>query len=416
MDPRIEFFQSLIRDRSKRILELGPLNRPIADKSIYPNTFYCDIRSTEEVKALYSGNDYLVATGIMVDTEEIIPIDYVVKDGYSKSLSDVEKFDCVIASHVMEHVDDLIFSLQDIAQILKPGGIFYIVYPDKRYCFDHFRTSASFRDAYHVFRNGAKNNAPMVLDFYYSVVPENNPFLFWKQDEILSELPRAPLKNAVEHYERALNGERMDDVHYWPFTDMDFLKFLYDCIRAELLPFRCISFRPCAQNDQQFMLALQLDETVLSNPERALKELRQWMKQTLPDYYSMRDIRLQEEKQILEERLKAETIQREDEKNVYLSRLQELETLIQQKENEKSAYLSHSQELEALIQQKEKENECLAVQVQDLESECKGYKIDIRESIVRIQALETIEQSRIWRMTKPLRRFLDFLKGVFRHK
>ena len=31
MDPRIYFFQSLVEDRSRRILELGPLNRPIAD-------------------------------------------------------------------------------------------------------------------------------------------------------------------------------------------------------------------------------------------------------------------------------------------------------------------------------------------------------------------------------------------------
>lgn len=437
MDPRIEFFQSLIHDRSKRILELGPLNRPIADKHTYPNAFYCDIRSTEEVKALYSGNDYLAATGIMVNTEEIVPIDYVVKDGYSKSLSHVEKFDYVIASHVMEHVDDLIFVLQDIAKLLKPGGIFYIVYPDKRYCFDHFRTSASFRDAYHVFRQGAKNNAPMVLDFYFSVVPENDASLFWGKDGLLNELPRAPFANAVAHYERALVGERMEDVHYWPFTDMDFLKFLYDCTRAGLLPFHCVSFQPCVQNDQQFMIALQLDPSTLENPERALKELRQWMKQTLPDYYSMQDIRLREERQILDERLKAETIQREEEKNSYLSRLQELETLIQQKENEKSACLSHSQELEALIQQKEekanvyllrsqeletliqqreKENRCLVAQVQNLESECKGYKVDIQENIVRIQALETIEQSRIWRMTKPLRKLLDFLKGAFRHK
>lgn len=90
MDPRIVFFQNLIKDKSKRILELGPLNRPIADKNIYPNTFYCDIRSTEEIRKLYSGNDYLKATGILIDPESIIPVDYVIQDNYKKTLENVQ--------------------------------------------------------------------------------------------------------------------------------------------------------------------------------------------------------------------------------------------------------------------------------------------------------------------------------------
>lgn len=368
MDPRKEFFQSLIKDNTKRILELGPLNRPVAEKASYPNAFYCDIRSTEEVRALYSGNDYLAATGIEINMETIVPIDYVVKDGYSKSLSAVEKFDYVIASHVLEHVDDLIFALQDIAQLLKPGGIFCIVYPDKRYCFDHFRTSASFRDAYHVFRDGTKNNAPMVLDFYYSVIPENNPSLFWNQDGILNELPRASYENAVAHYERVLDGERMDDIHYWPFTDMDFLKFLYDCTRARLLPFRCISFCPCVKDGQQFMVALQLDPTTIGNPERALRDLRQCMGKALPDFYSAKDISLKTEKEALEKQLEL-------------------------KEDENKAL--HDK------------NEATLSENENLHRELNLIRIQLSAMTAQFQS---IESSTIWRATKPLRTVLDFIK------
>lgn len=299
MDPRIYFFQSLIADRSKRILELGPLNRPIADKTIYPNTFYCDIRSTEDVRKLYSGNDYLEATGIMVDPETIVPIDYVIKESYEKTLADVEKFDCVIASHVLEHMEDLIFALRDLSTVLKPGGIFCIIYPDKRYCFDHFRTSASFRDAYNVFRNGSVQNAPMVLDFYYSVIPENSPSLFWQKEGVLERLPKTPFEKAVAHYEQALQGIKMDDVHYWPFTDMDFLKFLYDCIRAGMLPFRCTAFWPCVQNSQQFMVALQYDQNVITMPEQSMNELAAVMYKAVPDYFSSKDIVISQENENL---------------------------------------------------------------------------------------------------------------------
>ena len=291
MDPRKYFFQTLISDSSKRILEIGPLNRPIADKRNYPNTFYCDIRSTEEVRKLYSGNAYLEATGITVNPETIIPIDYVVKESYKDTFKETEKFDYVIASHVMEHMEDIISSFLDISTVLKPGGVFYIVYPDKRYCFDHFRTSASFRDAYNVFVNGPAENASMVLDFYYSVIPENSPEVFWRKDDILTFLPTADFKYALEKYKQVREGGGgIDDVHYWPFSDMEFLKFLYDCIRARLLPFHCIAFYPCQENDQQFIIALQYEPKIQLHPEQALNELVKYMKNAIPDYFSSQDI------------------------------------------------------------------------------------------------------------------------------
>jgi len=389
-----------------RILELGPLNYPVAEKELYPNTFYCDIRSTEEVRALYSGNDYLAATGIEIDAESIIPIDYVVKGSYEESFANEEKFDCVIASHVLEHMDDLIFALRDISKILKPGGIFCIVYPDKRYCFDHFRTSASFRDAYHVFRQGEKNNASMVLDFFFSVIPENNPSLFWGGEGILNELPRAPFVNAVAHYEKALNGTRMEDVHYWPFTDMDFLKFLYDCTRAGLLPFRCISFQPCAENDQQFFIALQLDPATLENPERALKDLRQWMNRALPDFYSSREIKervaLRQLQDIHIPELSAALEQQRNVSEMQLIRIRELENTLGKME-------AQVRQQESDIRQKEEEIEAHITYIQQVEMEVQADKD-------RIAELSTIEHSRVWRMTAPLRRFLDFVKGLFKHK
>lgn len=409
MDRRKEFFHNLIRDKSMRILELGPLNRPIAEKGLYPNTIYCDIRSTEEVRALYSGNDYLAATGIEIDVETIVPVDHVVKGCYAESFANEEKFDCVIASHVLEHMDDLIFSLRDIAQILKPGGIFYIVYPDKRYCFDHFRTSASFRDAYHVFQQGAKNNAPMVLDFYFSVIPENNPFLFWEKDGLLNELPRAPFANAAAHYERALNGERMEDVHYWPFTDMDFLKFLYDCTRAGLLPFRCISFQPCAQNDQQFLIALQLDPSTLENPERALKDLRKWMSESLPDFYSTKDIELSDSLRQLQEiqmpELRSELERQKSFNGIQAAHVQELEGTIEQIKAHNQEQAARIQRLELDFTQKESEGEAQLIYIQQLEAEAQANR-------ERIAELSTIEHSRIWRMTKPLRWLADKFKGI----
>ena len=48
-------------------------------------------------------------------------------------------YDWVIASHVIEHVPDIVSFLIGSEQVLKPGGVLSLVIPDKRLCFDHFR-------------------------------------------------------------------------------------------------------------------------------------------------------------------------------------------------------------------------------------------------------------------------------------
>ncbi len=372
MDVRIDFFDHLVQDPSSRILEFGPLNRPIAEKKKYPNSFTCDIRSTEDVKKLYSGNDYLTTTGIYVDPETIVPVDYVAHGSSTETFEGEERFDYVIASHVLEHVDDLIFTLRDIGNLLKPGGVFCVVYPDRRYCFDHFRTSASFRDAYRVFRNGTAENSAMVLDFFYSVIPENDPDVFWEnRDLIRGHLPKAPFTYALDRYEKAVQGVRMDDIHYWPFTDMDFLKFLYDCTRAGLLPFRCMDFRPCIRGDQQFMLALAYDPSVCSDPLDAEAVLASWMEKALPDYYSGDDVHFQADHSVISreiQRLNVLLSRKEEEQKTNAAYIRSLEEAVVQKDREQETNVAFIHSLEEAIAEKDKALDSNALYVRSLEN------------------------------------------------
>jgi hypothetical protein len=85
-------------DPKKRILEIGPLNKPNIKKSTDTNIFYSDIRTTEGVKNYYKNDK-------SIPIDEIVEIDFVIgKSGYSESLKDIEKFDYVIATHVIEHI------------------------------------------------------------------------------------------------------------------------------------------------------------------------------------------------------------------------------------------------------------------------------------------------------------------------
>lgn len=406
MDPRKIFVKRHLENSQLRILELGPLNRPIVEKNEYPNCRYCDIRSTEEVKALYSGNAYLETTGIQVDTSTIVEIDDVISGSYSKFYEDKEKFDVVVASHVLEHMDDLIFSLRDIAGILKPGGVFCIVYPDKRYCFDHFRDSASFRDAYNVFRYGKQYNAPMVLDFYLSAVAENSPYRFWENNDLTSILPRNNVQEAVHRFEEARNGIRMDDVHYWPFTDWDFLLFLYECTQAGLLPFRCVDFTPTPENDQQFFLALRLDLSVLQNPNEALENLQKWMKHTLPHFYSSKEKR------------NSELIPRQkDEITCLHGELEKHKALLNDAVAAANETKQRLAELQGRLVECDMESSMLQDRLTEQNRKTAEQAVELRRCteelkvrLNRISELETIENSTIWKVSAPLRHFLDLFK------
>jgi SAM-dependent methyltransferase len=265
-----QYINAIEIDRNARILEVGPLNRPIIDKARFPNAVYCDIRTTEEIKALYTSNDYLSTTSLTVPIEEIVDIDFVINESYKKTFSNVPKFDYIVSSHVFEHVENIILTLQDISTILAPNGRLIIYYPDIRYCFDHFRAEASFRDAYDVFINGRPALARMAMDFYYSAISENRAPVFWLSKSHHDLMPANDMTKAIEAFERTYNGELMDDVHYWPFSDAGFIKFLYDLVRSDLLCLTSREFYPTQINTQEFLLVLENNEMSWNKDEALL--------------------------------------------------------------------------------------------------------------------------------------------------
>lgn len=262
MEERLEtfmIFRDYIREKivkpKDRILEFGPLTRPIVSKNKHADVYFSDVRSTTAIKKLYTSNEYLKSTGLTVDVDSIVDIDYVVKGSYRESFQGVEKFDVVILSHVIEHMPDIIFFFQDVTNLLKVGGRLVIIYPDARYCFDHFRNGSSFVDAYDAHRD-SKNSSSRVFDFVNNVVHENDPAYFWNdlsQDDIL---PRNNFEDTLKAYDSALKNELPDDTHFWPFSDYQLVKFLYDMDRAKLLDFDIKEFYKTQENTQEFMIIL----------------------------------------------------------------------------------------------------------------------------------------------------------------
>ncbi len=250
-----DYIKNKLLKTEDHILEFGPLNGPIATKDRFKKARYADIRSTDDIKKLYTANTYLESTGIKINTEDIVDIDYVVKGTYKDTFKKVPLFDAVVLSHVIEHMPDIINFFTDIKSVISPDGKIIIIYPDARYCFDHFRNGTSFIDAYEVYKDN-RNSRNRVFDFVYNAVHENRPSFFWSGTKSANILPKNGFKDALSAYRDVSNNKLPDDTHFWPFSDYQFIKFLYDLDRAELLDFDIEFFSPTKENTQEFMIVL----------------------------------------------------------------------------------------------------------------------------------------------------------------
>ena len=232
-------------DKNARILEFGPLNRPIFKKSEFENVKYADIKSTDDIKKMYGGNEYLKKTGIRVDIDSIVNIDYVINKSYKEYFKNTEKFDVVVLSHVIEHMTDIINFFEDVAHIIKING-----YPDKRFCFDHYRNSISFREALYLHENAEYKNY-LKADFLSNVVKNNNPVTFW--EDLKTNI--SDKKKNTESFINALKGSD-EDVHYFPFDALSFYKFLIDMTQNDFLSLKIDEYFLTEVNTQEFLVIL----------------------------------------------------------------------------------------------------------------------------------------------------------------
>src|SRR3954451_18224252 len=120
-----------------RGLEIGPLHRPMVRRD-EAQVSYLDVLDRDRLLEHYAEDPVVVA-------EDIPEVDFflIQPDGRTLSLAEAVKdaapFEWVMASHVIEHVPDLIGWLAQVAEIVVDGGALVLAVPDRRYCFDVHR-------------------------------------------------------------------------------------------------------------------------------------------------------------------------------------------------------------------------------------------------------------------------------------
>lgn len=206
-------------NRSISILEIGPGYCPAAPKGAGWQTHVVDHASQQDLRAKYATAN--VDTGLIEHVDTIWP---------GGKLHDVVpaallgQVDLIIASHVLEHLPDLLGFFQSASQLVKADGSLSIALPDRRYCFDCFRpatTTGAVLEAH--CRGSGRHGLKTAFDHMaYSAVVEGQ--LAWGPYPTGTPVLLDPFQAAAATFDAFI--ERPDqvyqDYHAWQFTPAGF--------------------------------------------------------------------------------------------------------------------------------------------------------------------------------------------------
>jgi|LakMenEpi03Aug12_release.lakeMendotaPanAssembly.Ray.scaffolds.fasta_scaffold06580_8 SAM-dependent methyltransferase len=212
-------------DVSGRGIELGPLDKPIMAKRDGYQVEIVDYLEAAALRAQY-GQELHVG----VDASLIEEVDHVSRgETLTELIGNEGAYEWVVASHVIEHIPDIVSFLQDVERILSPTGRLGLVVPDKRFCFDFYgelSTSGQIVDAF--VEKRTKPTLGQVVD-YFSRTSQVNGAIAWGQTRgVVPQLMYAG-ESVRDGYRRSIDGDDFGgEIHCWRFTPESFRLIIAD--------------------------------------------------------------------------------------------------------------------------------------------------------------------------------------------
>ncbi len=257
-------------DSSGKGLEVGPSFSPVAPKSMGYDIEIVDHASADQLREKYRDRG--------LDLDAIEEVDHIwTGSPLTELLGDQPRYDYIIASHLVEHLPDLIGFLAECARLLRPQGVLSLAIPDFRACFDVLRgpsTTGDLLQAHHERRS--RHSLGTVFDHFATTVRRDGQ-------------PSWPLKatgplkfahgfdDARRMLERARCSDDYLDVHAWRFTPSSFRLFLQDLRALNLVSLHEIGGFITADG-AEFLIALQVGERAndASRLDLAQSSMAEW--------------------------------------------------------------------------------------------------------------------------------------------
>ena len=208
---------------NSKFLELGPYMSPILTK---PEVDYFDVLDTQSLinrsKIDFPFHHYLV-----------VEVDFVGPEASEKYIPN--KYSLIVSSHVIEHQIDLLRHLQQVSNLLVPGGLYLAMIPDLRYCFDRFQYPSTIVDVL-VAHNHEQSNHSLKSYLEDRLLTTHNVTMdHWNDISGESKIERLDAKAINEYIEEYLKANDYLDVHGWKFTPTSFKSIIETLERLELI-------------------------------------------------------------------------------------------------------------------------------------------------------------------------------------
>jgi hypothetical protein len=232
----------LLRDRitkTDKILEIGPSYSPLAPKADGWRSYVVDHTDRDGLVEKYRETE-------SVDPAKIEPVDFVWTQGALSDAVPVEhhgSFDVFIASHVVEHIPDLVGFLGAAETLGDSGARMFFVLPDKRVCFDFFRplsTTGDVLEAHWEHRSRHSAKALWDTSAYLAMKHDNPGWVRTDQNplKLIYSLNDAHA-NAVKYQ----SGEYVD-AHAWVFVPASFSLIMLELAHLGLTDWQVESADP----------------------------------------------------------------------------------------------------------------------------------------------------------------------------
>ena len=236
-------------------LEIGPLADPVVRKA-EGVVVYVDHADTEELRRTYQDNP-------LVNGEEIVEVDAIwgertLSESLAPLLGHAPRVDYAIASHVAEHVPDLVTWLGEVADVLKPGGTLRLALPDRRFSFDARRGPTRLIDLLAAWMVRArKPQVRDVLDFRLHYAPSVRPMALYDGSDRREELvPAHSFAVAVEAAGWARDLDVYLDVHCTVAHPREWAELMAGLAELGLLRLACAEMVDTTPEMFEFYVAL----------------------------------------------------------------------------------------------------------------------------------------------------------------
>jgi len=257
-------------------IEIGPSYRPTFSKLDGWNIVTVDHCSKSDLVLKYRAEN--VDEKFIANIEEV---DFIwTGQSYVELFDGHPKHDYIVASHVIEHAQDLLSFLRETSELLIDGGYLLLAVPDKKATFDFFRPNTTIGDVIIGHLNSQLYDVKALLDEFH-LRCELDGAIAWNREMSINSIKRGNLPHPsnnvldVQKIIKSILKENLQDnkgyrdAHRWVFTPETLQDLIGLLGGAGLLDYQVVDW--CHTGYYEFLRVL--EKRIELNPIDGSREL-----------------------------------------------------------------------------------------------------------------------------------------------